>query len=501
MSISAYILEDEKWIRLGIKKMIHWDELGLTLIGESDNGKSGIEEVERLKPDLIISDIRMPHITGLELAEHILKIYSPKIILISGYKEFEYAQKAIELKVISYLLKPVKEEELNKVIQESIVEIKKLKSVENQDDNYMLSILEERHEEVWENFDAAKKYYQVLIIPINSSLEKGRYTEINDLLEKHLEKGFHATFLKKNKREHIIIFSSLSENKLKLSTQLFFNKVEKSLQSDFFDTKWSLGSIVDDVSSIPQSYNDAWNLFASRCFGERIEGVVISETKAISTKSMDQINSEYGKILYLLETGNQEQLDQVCSEFLEKLLKESNLGRKEILVNVFFLCKEITQLLQKKGIGTDRYYEKCYELLEDEACFMSAKQISEWLLIFVKDTVKDIRISNEKGINLAINQVVEYLDKNYMRKIKLQDVADMVYLNPNYLSGMFTKVVGDSLVNYITGKRMDAAKRLLKETNLSITEIGLTIGYENTKYFLRIFRKQIGMTPSEYRKQ
>lgn len=120
MPVSVYLVEDEEWIRKGIKKMIRWEELGLALSGEAEDGLTAREEILRIRPQIIVSDIRIPRLDGLALVREVQKVCPVKAIFISGYREFEYARQAIELEAVSYILKPVEKEELNHVLKQTV---------------------------------------------------------------------------------------------------------------------------------------------------------------------------------------------------------------------------------------------------------------------------------------------------------------------------------------------------------------------------------------------
>lgn len=161
--MKLYIAEDEEWIRRGIKKMIRWGELSMELAGEADNGVLAKEEILKLKPDIVLADIRMPGMDGLELVSGLKGMTDTKFLFISGYKEFEYARKAVELNAVSYLLKPVDPEELNEVLHTAVNEIMKERQKEliGGEQNYLLKVLEEQiiPEEEEERF------FTVLLMP------------------------------------------------------------------------------------------------------------------------------------------------------------------------------------------------------------------------------------------------------------------------------------------------------------------------------------------------
>lgn len=148
MPVSVYLVEDEEWIRKGIRKMIRWEELGLTLSGEAEDGLTARDEILRIRPQILISDIRIPRLDGLELVREIQKVYPVKTIFVSGYREFEYARQAIALEAVSYILKPVEKEELNQALKQTVEaldqEQKNRKDADYGKASFLMDVLDER---------------------------------------------------------------------------------------------------------------------------------------------------------------------------------------------------------------------------------------------------------------------------------------------------------------------------------------------------------------------
>lgn len=497
--LSVYIIEDEIWIRAGIKKMIHWDELGLSLTGESGNGLAARRELLRLKPDIVISDIRVPDMNGLQLIEEVSRQIPIKTIFISGYKEFEYAHKAIELKAIRYLLKPIKEAELNQVLQETAGKIRQERAQSREAhqsrDSVLLNALEERIDQsdsVQQEQEVKK--YGVLLIP---AADQKLYDKIKQYLGKHPIPGIEGSVFRKNQYEYVVIFT----------ISLKVRPAEKLLQycQDMFDyfmvadqaITWALGSIVLQLSDIPVSYNHAWMTYS--CRGVRDAGVLMQYEKLDRQGFLLPAREQLEQLYYALETGNLDKLRETAQEIFTAISNNGSASVQNVMDCMFYLLLELIRLLQKEGISTSAYYEKCRDLLSARFRYKNLAEISAWFLAFIEAMIKEMEEKNDKNITLAVGKVKAYIDQHYTENITLQGMADMVFINRSYLSTSFRKIVGEKFIIYIMKKRLEKAAELLRDTNLCVAEIAQIVGYDNVRHFSRTFRKYMGLLPTDYR--
>lgn len=492
--MKLFIAEDEEWIRRGIKKMIRWKELSLELAGEADNGISAAEEIRKCKPDIVLADIRMPGLDGLELVSRLKLDTDAKYIFISGYKEFEYARKAIELNAVSYLLKPVDPEELNEVLHAATEEImkdrQKNRSAGGQD--YLLRVLEEQiiPEE------KEQRYFTVLLMPGSA----GWFTEDTRIkflavLDSYRNKGMKGELHRKSRDEHVIIFSASG----KQAFDLHLKHCLSSLKAESLaNVVWTVGKTVDRMTDIPVSYNQAWQAYVHRPL-KYTEGIIYYEEMELAGIFILPFSEETEKIWIGVENGDLQRVQQELDHLFCKLGETEGLGIQGLVDVIFYMALDFAGRIQKRGVGTTLYYARCQELSGKRFQVKNAQEVKLWLEKLLEDMCGGLKREQAKSVQVAVEQVASYIDRHYMEEFSLGDMAEMVWLNTSYLSSSFKKVTGVTFSDYIMKKRMEKASELIRNTGLGIGEIAGMVGYENVKYFSRIFSRTMHMSPSQYR--
>ena len=272
MPVSVYLVEDEEWIRKGIKKMIRWEELGLALSGEAEDGLTAREEILRIRPQIIISDIWIPRLDGLALVREIQKVCPVKAIFISGYREFEYARQAIELEAVSYILKPVKKEELNHVLKQTVEaltrEQKNRKDADYGKASFLMDVLDERVSDASLSLRTQKTdncNHCVLLIPGKEpkECEEGLKTILGEREDRMTE----AKLFRKGKEEWVIIFSSRNKRQFQERARRLAHVLKERTGSR---GSWALGGTVTGFAGIPVSYHQAFGIATAAAGDEEL---------------------------------------------------------------------------------------------------------------------------------------------------------------------------------------------------------------------------------------
>ncbi len=499
MPVSVYLVEDEEWIRKGIKKMIRWEELGLALSGEAEDGLTAREEILRIRPQIIVSDIRIPRLDGLALVREIQKAYPVKAIFVSGYREFEYARQAIELEAVSYILKPVEKEELNHVLKQTVEalarEQKNRKDADYGKASFLMDVLDERVSDASLSQRTQKTdncNHCVLLIP---GKEPEAYEEeLDAILEEREDRMTEAKLFRKGKEEWVIIFSSRNGRQLQERARRLAEMIKKRTDSG---GSWALGGTVTGFAGIPVSYHQAWQAYAHRDISSE-DGICVftgAENKDLRLPSGMRIEA----VKFAVETADGQKLRQELSLLRQEFYAMGNMGMQEIWDDIFYICMELIRALQKNGIGTGRYYEACRLRMNRHFLHRDIQDAFDWFEGLLVQMCADVKSSRAKSIQIAVEKVREYIDAHYTQSLSLTEMAEMVYVNPNYLSTSFKRLTGYGFVDYVIRRRMDRAAEILRETELGIAETAELTGYENVRHFSRLFRKVWGKTPSEYR--
>lgn len=559
--IKVFLVEDEYAIREGVKKSVNWEANDFELVGEAGDGEVAFPKILKTKPDILITDIRMPFMDGLELSKLVKKeLPNIKIIVLSGYDDFNYAKQAISIGVEEYILKPVSGENLIQELRKIADSIKTEKQEEEARERYIrdreeIKILERqkfihdmidgklsmqeslgRGREL--DIDITAAFYAIALMqvfPRNESVgEINEYSGITEEIYAKIRKIY-------SDKEHVYLYDQVgdvlcfleradSKEELEKNIEEGINKI-KDLMAEYADRMFfiSVGKPVERIRDVNRSYVDASRKFAERfmCddsrifFGDEDEaGDKIGESlKAEKDASSDSINMEHldinkldiksvdtklisQKTIYnFLKSGTLSEVDDLVDEYFVGMGEEairSIMFRQYVLVES--LISSITFL---DGLGIDK--DKATEMLGDlsdpvkyiENVDASKNYIKELLRLMI-----DYRNQlSDKKYTEIIEKAKKYIQDNYQNDdMSLQFVASSVNVSSNHFSAIFRKETGDTFIDYLTTVRMDKAKDLLTCTSMKTSEIGFEVGYRDPHYFSYIFKKTQGMSPKEYRR-
>lgn len=530
--LKVLIVDDEKNICLMIQKMIDWESKDMEVVAIANNGKKAFEYIKMYKPDVVISDIRMPGFDGLNLIKMAIEEgLDISYVIISGYKYFEYAHTALKLGVEHYLLKPIDRNELEAVldkISESRKEKQELKS--NKDLN----------EEVKKSKKKIKKHFLTSIINQNELLKNMEMNQLNEEYQLNFHYENFMAFLVKIDFEQdmnwdlkslLNIVDDIIDKELQRIKVEFINSPLNSgiISIINFDVEYSIieTAIISMLSSIKFEL-DKFNAFSvtigigrTKTKFEDVRESIQEATYTIKCRSKYGVNNiaYFDKMKY-----NNIPLESIISE-KEKHQIENATEAMDISKIHSHLNEIITKIKLNSFYSPVIIYET-YEALADIIIYVFKKNgASEGLIVEFQKEFQDISdsvvreetlinrynlaitgifdkiIQFKKNLNtFPIRQAKNYIQENFMNQISQEDVASAINLSTSYLSTMFKKEMGISFSDYLTSCRMGAAKKLLKETDFSIIDITEKVGYMDSKYFSRIFQKNVGLKPSVYRK-
>jgi two-component system, response regulator YesN len=464
--LSMLTVEDEPWISKGIEKMLPWQQYNIEIIGNARNGEIALELIELHKPDIIITDIRMPVMDGLSMLEQLNKKmpYDPKIIIISGYNDFDYAKKAIEFGVSNYLLKPIDPDELKITIETIINQIENEKQErENiniiQLKNYIYERIAHSEKHIDEDMFFPYKYYLFIF----------SLTPIPD----ETMKGIGCYFVLRMGSQHIYVVYGDSYEILK-------NKVNTNLKQ--LQKCYPCG-----ISEI-HSGND---FSVEHAYTEAIQNLkYYSGDEKNTTNQVRLTIEEESKLLSALKRGEKEWFSQQLNEILSKnqTLEESwiILFQLYIVISKYFNIENNSELTQ-------------YWLKE----FKSISQwddLYRWKSICFDPLIESIMSKWDKHSKDHSLQARLFIEENYHNTaLSLDMVAEYLELSPSYLSVLFKKETGINFTSYITKKRIEEAKKLLVQTKLNLNEISRAVGFNDVKYFIKVFKKEVSLTPNQFR--
>ncbi len=529
--ISLLIVDDEISIRSGIKENIDWESYGIWVCGLAENATVALDILASNPPDIIIMDINMPHISGLELLEIIRDKYpNIYVILISGYRDFDNAQKAVNLNAFAFISKPIdlnlllenvinaknkREDRLAKLREDSIVQAKLLENLNILNDYFFTRLLHgsfTSEQELTQKTSSLSlelncKQYMVGIIDVDCKQElagkdEGLYRAV---LQSKLEGLFRLDFFHVFRLEKYIglVFGGheLDKNSIikELSSLSDWVKEEAG-----FSITIALGSICEEPLQIPYSYRSAISALDYKLVignnqvidSDNFTGGMIKNIKQPNFyRFLKNIETE---LIVSLKSCDTEVLDtRMCNtiDVMRTHIEENINSRSNIL---FTLAFYLYHLLVELDIYEDVPYdgnEIHIKLLQ----LSTLNEVKQFLYEFFTGICKDIKGRSKSQCSLLVSKVLQYVSDNIYEQISLGSAADFLNVHPNYLSKIIKDSVGETFTDYVIKEKMKEAKRLLKTSNLRVYAISDMLKYNDSGYFIKLFRKIYGTSPNEYR--
>jgi len=542
--LKIFLAEDEVVVRETIKRMIPWEELGFELVGEAADGEMALPLLIRQQPDLLITDIKMPFMDGLTLARLAKKeIPGLKVVILSGYDDFNYAKQAIGIGVEDYLLKPITKNALIERLSEirSRYEHEKtqkeyyekfqreMQAYEKNNSRDFFEALVGGSMDMMEVYKRAEKLgldivaeaYNVLIFTMNCdedfSGQRDEYSsweaESLELLENFFAGHSSAMLFRSNIFSYGVLLKGQRET-IEENTRACVDEIRKILSRQDGRREWFLavGQSVDRLSQIQKSYHTASRAFSQRyLYDENIlyydemetmehpGGQAETEDNAYLQKV--DVNALNPAILQkFLSNGLQEETENFVKDYFYAIGQEpmeSLVFRNYVILNVRFSVISFI-----KGLGCDTNE---MESADTEEVLAESGKNMESAIAYAKKMISqaiEIRDQNSGNKNRSIlKTAVDFIDSHYMdEEISLNTVANVANVSSNHFSALFSQNMGQTFIEYLTSLRMNKAKELLRCTGMRSSEIAGEIGYKDAHYFSYLFKKTQGMTPSDYRK-
>ena len=542
--LKIFLAEDEVIVRETIKRMIPWEELGFELVGEAADGEMALPLLIRQKPDLLITDIKMPFMDGLTLAKLAKKeLPELKIVILSGYDDFNYAKQAISIGVEEYLLKPI----TKNALIERLSEIRSRYEHEKTQKEYYEKF--QREMQVYEKnsnrdffealvcgsmdmmevykkaeklgLDIVAEAYNILIFTMNSeedfSGQKEGYSEWEaeslEMLEDFFSDNTSAMLFRCNIFSYGVLIKGQKET-IDENTRSCIDEIKKILDRKEQKRQWfvAVGESVERLSKLQKSYHSASRAFSQRyLYGENIlyyDEMELMEHRSGQADTNDNaylknvdVNALNPAILQkFLSNGLQEETENFVKDYFYAIGQEpmeSLVFRNYVILNVRF---SVLSFLKSLGCDTEEMEpENTEEILAE-----SGKNI-ESAITYAKKMISQaitIRDQNSGNKNRSIlKTAVDFIDEHYMDEdISLNTAANVANVSSNHFSALFSQNMGQTFIEYLTTLRMNKAKELLRCTGMRSSEIAGEVGYKDAHYFSYLFKKTQGMTPSDYRK-
>lgn len=531
----VFLVEDEIVVREGIRKIIPWEAYGFLYSGDAPDGELALPLIRQIQPDLLITDIKMPFMDGLALIELVRKeLPKTKIIIISGYDDFSYAQQAIRMGVEQYLLKPIVKGKMAEVL----TALHKKMDAEQQQQEYLARFQREVHE--YETF-ARRRFFEQIVTGALSVLEISETAKTLDIdmnapcynivLFSLSSAGYDASAPETYSDEVAVIQEKIRrfitghpelilfiwnvttyavlvkgrQDDIASLTDDCIKKIESCCDMAGRDVNWHIagGVPVSRLGSIPACFAKASRVLSYRYLFP--EEHILTEACNRDPRKKDGQRADADKngidqksIRNFLSSGVREEIDRFIDQLLHSAEGEAvsqSLFCRYLAMTVYLASVEY---LDSIGCRADSFWS--LELRPNDS--VSAPEEARRYTRQVIGQAIDLRDrESKKQQRDLLNQAIEFIGGHYREEsISLDRVAKKVNISPNYFSAIFSQEVGLTFIEYLTGKRIEEAKHMLRQTDKRSGEIAYAVGYKDPHYFSFVFKKVTGCTPSEYRR-
>ncbi|PTX61327.1 two-component system response regulator YesN [Melghirimyces profundicolus] len=494
---NVIIVDDEPVIRCGLKSLCNWVELNLNLIGDYPNGEEALKAVENKQLDILITDIKMPLMDGITLTKKALELFPHlKVILISSYNDFEYVREGLKLGAVDYLLKHTLEpEEIKQLVDRCTKEIEEENKVKKRLQLYDRTVEDKERKQLESSLKRYLFNYEELEdrhwLAIQRTMVYGMIDHIEELIQ-HSGQAYLILLMEQIKEYYYNFMDgicfSVGESEIIFimehgrETFLQVNQLKEHLEKQF-DISLSFG--IHTGSNIRECYEKS----RIACHYRFYEGVGCIHTY----KPFAMVENHLEKLDVLIDKLEPSvDIDHFLS-CIERRWSEQRLDPDAIRQEA---CRILCKLFSEKG--------NAYSLLEKFEVLKQAETVSQLihkmhqLIKEYEDTAK-LFPQQRFSDNQLIKHAIVYIHGHYTGELTLQDVANHVHVSKNYFSIFFKKQTGQNFSDYVTQLRVQKAKDLLKDTELKVYEVAAHSGFNDVKYFSKLFKKMTGLSPVDYR--
>ncbi len=512
--LKLIIADDEGLVRRGLKTEVDWSEYGIEVAGEAKDGDEALRLSLDIGPDLIITDIRMPNVDGLEFIQKIHKINKDiKIIILSGYDDFAVAKEALKHGVLDYLLKPTDMDELDRVVrkatdiireerQRACLEQKLRKKAE---EKYFYELIDDG--ELWAEDDIIEGWntgkYCVLILEPDNGYE----AEISNTLKKAIGtikecvSNRYSQSLVFDKNNQIVVVLCIPDM-ISFETRVveLCGEIKKLLETELcLKTAIGVGRMYDDIKHVGKSHDEA--------------GIALNYKGSSGFQSIilaDQVEPQDYKVyeLYIesirgieacCNLRNSKKVSELIYAMFSNIASCSWISIRTVHDISSYLLLSLSKTLLEAGIPKKEVFLKEEGMREELKRLDSIERIEGYMQERFAAALQYIIQREEKSTKVSINDISKYIEDNYNRDISLNEIGEFFSITPEYVSSLFKKERGENYLVFLSRLRMERAMEMLRDSVLRTYEIAEKVGYYDTHHFSKVFKKLIGMTPSEYR--
>lgn len=527
---SVLLVDDEEEVFQVIMKKLDWESMGFRIAGYARNGVEALEMAEELQVDVVMTDIKMPYMDGLTLCKKLKELYQKmKVIIFSGFDEFEYAKEAIKIEAEEYILKPINANELREVFERIKVNLDKeldekrnidklreyyMESLPVLQENFYTSLIDGRIpkdqiEKYAVNYQINLKgpYYVVTVLHISTTNlgDDGMKMDpfllavsVKKLAEEQLSGHWNSkmvTYL-----GDIIVITQLSDMD---SITRFTDTMDKicKMAKRVCNARVTagIGHVCDQLSEIPLSYQGAKNAVSYRVLYGNTRAISIAEMDPQESADMPWEEPYIRNILKKIKMGEQEPLCEAIGDFTAQL-SNSKMSLQKYQILIMELITEIFRFGSNNQLNMEEIFGENSDVYSQTLQLESPEALKEWLDDKCLKMQKQVLNERQDTTKSFVTRAIEYVKENYGNKdLSIETICGYLGVSAAYFSTVFKKETGKTFINYLTDYRMEQAVERLLTKDEKTYIIAEQVGYSDPNYFSYVFKKQFGVSPSKYK--
>lgn len=519
------IVDDEEEVRHGIINSIDWSRYGFEVINEAENGQEALDIIDEIIPDVLITDICMPLMDGLELTSSINEHFPTiKIIVITGFDDFSFAQKAIKHGVTDYILKPILPDDIYELLKKLKIrldqEVREKEDINKLQKHYSdsLPILKDsfltslilgnpdsntiKNRTTLFKLRITGSLFASAVINITGITELKKFailTEIKEILEKH---NIGETFFYDSTIVILFAFNNKNQNIVRNKLFSLLGEIRQTIEKFLkLSITIGLGNIQDSQSKFKESYKTAISALEYHLIlGEnKIIFVEDLEPSTINFFHFDEEKEE--KLISCIKFCREKDVSAAV-EALFLNLQTEHISVKEYQIFFMEILSSLLKLARLFQIDSSNVLPDNADMYVELSRFKTITQVKDWLVSFCINLMNNISLQRANKTQIIFEKANDYIKINYSdHKLSVQKLADYLYISPSYLNSLFKKEASTTFLKYLINIRLSKAKELLREKTLTISEVAEKVGYPDVSYFSYFFKKNIGKSPREFKNE
>lgn len=533
MSLYRMILvDDEEEVRKGIIRKIDWEKLGFEVVGDAENGEDALEQIEQLEPDVVMTDIRMPYMDGLTLTAKIRQKYpSVKVLIFSGFDDFEYAQQAIKLNVTEYILKPVNVEELteilNRVRENLDEEIEQRRNVDLLRESYRssLPILRElflndmvqgtvHDEQIVQKLQEygidilhGRKWLTAVIAVEPVEQKEGQVLSqhqelipisVRKLVEDNLKPYYRFTVFNSTAGLTLLVAVDADNSQTGFIDQMgdICKETRRILEVDI---TVGVGHSCEDLEQIGKSYQSAVDALGYKAIVGCGGTIYINDVEPVSRGKLQIDGKDEAELVAAIKFGPKEKIGAAVKGLVARM-DDAKVHLRQHQLYMLSIVNCITRLMQQYDLNPGDMFDVQEQYTDIVSAVSHREEFEEWIYQVACRMSETMNRERDNTARKVILEAKQYIQEHYQDPdLSVELICRQLHMSPAYFSTMFKKETGQTYIAYLTEIRLDRAVKLLQETDDKTYVIAQKVGYQEQNYFSYVFKKRFGVSPTKFR--